>query len=380
MRTTLAMALGLTLALAAAPGCKKDESTGKEPADKTDPSAGKTADTGGKATGTGTGAQPEPGKVELPAAPQLPPLPAGLPETPSPETNPTTPEKVELGAMLFFDKRLSDGGQHSCESCHVPEQGWADGQPLSKKASGEMNTRHTPTLFNVGYLQDFYWDGRKKTLEDQILAAWTGQMGATPAKIADKLDAIPAYKARFERAFAGEPASDKTIPMALAAFVRTIRIGDSAWDRFEGGDAAAATDELKAGFKVFTEKAQCALCHAPPYYMDTLHHNVGIGYENVEKPDVGRFEVTKDAKDTGAFKTPGMRGAALHPPFFHDGSSTTLEAAVDTMLAGGHRKGNKHIDPKLKPAKLTKPERDQLIAFLKALSPEQKPFERPVLP
>jgi cytochrome c peroxidase len=366
MRHTFAIALTLALVLGAAPGCKKED-----PGAGGDKKAAPTKESG-KATGQGTGTDPQkeaaPGKVELPAAPPLPANPLGLPDLPSPDANPTTAEKVELGKMLFFDKRLSDAGQYSCETCHLEAKGWADGEKLSKKASGEMNTRHTPTLYNVGYSTAFYWDGRKKTLEDQILAAWTGQMGATPAKIAEALNAVPEYKARFERAFDGQGASDKTIPMALAAFVRTLRIGNSEWDRFEAGDQAAASEEVKAGFKVFSERAQCALCHAPPYYMDTLFHNVGVGYENAEKPDVGRFEVTKDVKDTGAFKTPSMRGVALHPPYFHDGSAATLEEAVDFMLAGGYRTGNQHIDPKLKPAKLTKQEREHLIAFIKALS------------
>ena len=366
MRIVFSITIAMVLAFA---GCGKktdDENSG-----------GKTTEPG--PTGTPTD-QPDKPKVELPDPPPVPDAPKGLPETPSPEDNPTTPEKVELGWMLFFDKRISDGGEFSCETCHVPEKGWADGEKLSRKANDQMNTRHSPTLVNVAYLADWYWDGREATLESQILAAWTGQVGATPDKVAEKLAAIPEYQARFERAFDGKAPDKENVVQALAAFVRTIRSGGSAWDDWESGEEDAVSDAAKAGFKVFSEKAQCALCHIPPLYMDTLYHNVGVGYGGEKEPDVGRFKVTNDEKDTGAFKTPGLRGVVSHPPYFHDGSVANLEQALDFMLGGGTRKGNKHIDEKLKPVKLTAQERTQLLEFIKTLSPEPAEYERPALP
>jgi cytochrome c peroxidase len=336
----------------------------------------------GPAAAETTAPSAEPIAPPIPTPAPIPPVPQGLPDpTPAPDDNPDTADKVALGELLFFDKRLSDTGTFSCETCHVPEKGWADGEALSAKADGQTNTRHSPTLFNVAYARQWYWDGRKPTLESQILAAWTGQVGATPDKVAKTLSTIPAYVERFKRAFNEGPTADN-IPKALASFVRIgIRSGNSPWDRYEkAGDESQVSAEVRDGFKVFTEKANCALCHAPPLYTDMLYHNIGVGYALSREPDPGRGQVSGQPAETGAFKTPGLRGVDLHPPYFHDGSAATLEEAVDFMLAGGHRKGNKYIDEKLKPVKLNAKDKAALIAFIKSLTPEQAPYKRPTLP
>lgn len=324
----------------------------------------------------------EPNRPNIPPAPPVPPVPYGLPDPmPAPADNPDTADKVALGELLFFDTRLSDGGTFSCETCHLPEKGWSDGNELSVKHDGKPNTRHSPALYNVAYATAWYWDGRKTTLEAQILAAWTGQVGATPEEVANELAEVPEYAERFKRAFAEGPTA-ANIPKALASFVRvTVRSGDSPWDRYErAGDTSKVSEQALAGFKVFTEKANCALCHAPPLYTDMLYHNTGVGYEGVDEPDPGRAKVTHNAAETGAFKTPGLRSVGLHPPYFHDGSAETLKQAVDFMLAGGYRKGNAHIDEKLKPVELTDEDHSNLLAFLEALTPDEKPYERPSLP
>lgn len=363
----------LSVALAAcllAPGCGKGEDKKPEESkpEATKPEKPETQ-------------KPEKSAVTLPDAPALPELPKGLPETPEPEDNKATPEKVMLGELLFFDTRMSDGGEFSCENCHYADKGWTDALPLSPKHDGKVNSRHSPTLVNVAYYQDWYWDGRKATLEDQILAAWIGQVGATPDKIAEKLAAIPAYAAHFQRAFDEGPTKDN-IPKALAAFVRIkLRSGNSPWDRYQAGEKDAVSEDVVAGFEVFSKKTLCAACHPPPLFTDTSYHNVGVGYEGNDKPDPGRFNVSKDDADTGKFKTPGLRSVAASAPYFHDGSVATLEEAVDFMLAGGHQKGNDHIDPliKGKKTKLNKKERAQLIAFIKALTPDQS-YTKPTLP
>jgi cytochrome c peroxidase len=326
----------------------------------------------------------KPAAPVIPPAPPIPPAPLGLPDTAAPADNADNPDKVALGELLFHDTRLSANGTYSCETCHLADQGWGDGRALSPKHDGSMNTRHSPTLYNVGYATEWYWDGRMPTLEAQIKAAWTGQVGGKPAEVAAALLAVPAYKERFARAFGEEPSEDN-IPKALASFLRIrMRSGDAPWDRYEKtGDASQVSPDALAGFKVFTEKASCALCHAPPLYTDMLYHNVGVGYGGPDKnaePDPGRGKVTNRPEETGAFKTPGLRGVALHPPYFHDGSAATLEEAVDFMIAGGHRKGNPRIDEKLKPKQLTAVERAQLIAFLNALTPSAPPPKRPALP
>jgi cytochrome c peroxidase len=334
------------------------------------------------APASASAAKPAPPAVDLPEAPPLAADPPFFEPIPEAEENTLTAEKAELGKLLFFDARLGRDSSWSCESCHYPDKGWGDGKKLSSKFGGEANRRHSPTLFNVAYAKEWYWDGREPTLESQILAAWKGQMGGQTTKVAKVLTAIPAYSARFVRAFGGE-ANEERIVHALASFVRTLRAGPTTWDRFEKGDEEAVGEDAKRGQKLFTGKANCSLCHAPPMYSDYRYHNVGIGSskggdgKRPKKIDRGRAKVTDEASDRGAFKTPTLRGAALHPPYFHDGSAATLEEAVDYMLSGGHE--DPHLDEQMKPIKLSAAEKKDLIAFLRALTPDTK-FARPSLP
>jgi cytochrome c peroxidase len=331
---------------------------------------------------------------EKPATPAVQPPAAAAPgplgEMAVPADNPITPEKIELGKKLFFDKRLSKTGMMSCESCHVPEMGWTDGKVLSPRFDGSMNTRHSPTLYNAGYYKQWYWDGRAATLEGQITAAWRGQMGGDPEQMAKMLSEIEAYRAEFEKAMGGPPSAEN-IPKAIAAFVRTITSENAAWDRYERGDKTAVSEDAIRGFQVFSQsdKANCTLCHLPPLYTDTLFHNVGVGYDK-PMPDLGRGRILADAakqkgttdpeadKLAGAFKTPTLRSVTETGPYFHDGSAGTLEQALDFMLKGGIK--NPNLDEKLQARKITGEERKQLLAFLTALTPEKKPFERPKLP
>jgi len=245
---------------------------------------------------------------------------------------------------------------------------------LSTKVGGAVNVRHTPTLYNAGFPNEFYWDGRAATLEANVLAAWKGQLGGEPDKVAAVLDAIPEYKARFAQVFGG--INGDNVAAAIAAFVRTLLSGGSAWDRHERGDADAVSEDVKKGWEIFRDKAHCALCHAPPVFSDMSYHNVGVGMQ-AKEPDVGRAKVTNDIKMTGAFKTPTLRSISKTAPYFHDGSAATLEDAVTSMINGGHR--NKYLDPKLKKVKLSGPEFDQLVAFLKSLESTEE-FKPPVLP
>lgn len=315
--------------------------------------------------------------------------PRGLQDQPLevPADNPMSAGKIKLGEQLFFDKRLSKTKKMSCETCHVPEKGWTDGLALSPKFDGSMNTRHTPTLYEVAFYPDLYWDGRAKGLEAQILAAWKGQMGADPDEIAKELAGIAGYKAAFEKDLGGPPTGDRVVK-ALASFVRTIHAGDTPFDRLAG--KARETSEAGKGFKVFSEIASCTNCHLPPVFSDGLFHNVGIGMDK-EKPDQGRGTIVSAAaqkasravtadeqKLMGAFKTPTLRGIALSGPYFHDGRAKTLDEAVDTVLKGGIK--NDHIDEKLQPKTLTTVQRRELMAFLNSLTPVNKTHKRPVLP
>ena len=335
--------------------------------------------------------KPAPSAQPAPATPPPPKPDIGpLGEMTIPADNPLTPEKAELGKKLFFDTRLSKNGKMSCETCHHPEKGWTDGEVVSTKFDDTKNTRHTPTLYNVGYYKQWYWDGRAATLEGQVTAAWRGQMGGDPDAVAMTLNGIDAYKADFQKVFNG-PATAANISQAFASFLRTIRSQDSPWDKYQAGDKSAVSDDVVKGFDVFSnsDKANCTLCHLPPLFTDTLFHNVGIGFDK-PMPDLGRGKILGDAaekagkqdpdadKMKGAFKTPTLRSVSEHPPYFHDGRAKSLEDAVDQMLKGGIK--NPNLDEKLKPKMLKAGERAQLIAFIKSLTPEQKPFEKPQVP
>jgi cytochrome c peroxidase len=302
-----------------------------------------------------------------------------------PADNSMTQAKIDLGRMLYYDKRLSGDGSRSCYSCHLKENGLTDGKPTAIGAYEAKLPRASPTLWNIGFHQAYYWDGRSPSLERQAMAAWTGgNMGVTgkdgrPSAndIAAKLNAIPGYQTAFQKAFGG-PATPDNIVQAISAFERTIVVpNNSAWIRFRSGDESAFNDDAKRGWKIFSEKAKCTNCHDGLLLTDQEYHNAGIGMD-APKPDVGRFVVTKIEKDTGAFKTPTLFDISKSAPYFHNGSAATLEEAVDVMLNGG--KKNKHLDTaNLKPAKLTKAEKADLLAFLRALDVEYTVTE-PTLP
>lgn len=289
-----------------------------------------------------------------------------------PADNPMTVEKVALGKQLFHDERLSADGSRSCYSCHVKENGLTDGLP---KAIGAYETplpRSSPTLWNIGYHSEFYWDGRSGSLEGQALAAWRGgNMGASGQNgrpsvddIAARINEIRIYGELFETVFGG-PATPDNIVKAIAAFERTIVSTDSAWVRFQSDQTDALSEQARRGWEIFDQKAQCTNCHSGLLLTDLQYHNVGIGMEAAD-PDGGRFAATNAESDTGAFKTPTLLDISKSAPYFHDGSAATLEESVDILLGGGIQ--NPHLDTvNLQPMQLTAAEKDDLLAFLRSL-------------
>jgi cytochrome c peroxidase len=298
-----------------------------------------------------------------------------LPPMIDPEDNPTTPEKVALGKQLFVDPRLSGSGKTACQACHYRHLGWADGRVLSPKDNGELNSRHTPSLYNVGYQTAWYWDGRATSLEGQILAAWKAQINADPDQVAPIIQAVPEYAAQFDAVFGG-PATPDTIVKALAAYLRTKNSDNSPWDRYEMGQTQAVTPDAVAGYQLFTGKAGCVACHAPPFYGNSTFYNIGLEHGK-ESPDPGRFKVTENEADRGAFKTPSLRSVALSAPYFHDGSRATLEQAVRYMASGGNpdpAKSELLVDRELSDTEIV-----QLLAFLRALT-SQEDWDMPEIP
>lgn len=307
-----------------------------------------------------------------------PPPPKGLEKATlvTAADNPWTMAKADLGKQLFFEPRLSGTGTMACAQCHHIDKAFTDGAAKSKKDDGTTNTRNSPTMYNVGYLDRLYWDGRAKTLEGNVLAAWKAQIGGKPEEAAKKLAAVPEYAASFQAAF-GEGPSEGTVVKALSSFLRTLRSGDSAFDRWNAGDKKALTDAATKGADLFMTRG-CVTCHVPPLFTDRLFHNVGIGM-TAEKPDVGAAgdKAFNDPSKMGQFKTPSLRDVAKTAPYFHDGSVSTLREAVKLMTTGGI--DNKHKDPLLVPWKLSDEEIDQLVAFLESLTGTVE-FTPPTLP
>ena len=311
--------------------------------------------------------------------PEILPLPPQLTTyepMPIPADNPMTPEKVALGRQLFFDERLSGDGSRSCYSCHVCEKGLTDGLAKSVGAFNKQLPRSSPTLWNIGYHKEFYWDGRSPSLEKQAMAAWTGaNMGAKADEIAVKLNGIQGYRAQFQKVF-GADATPDNIVKAIAAFERTIISGDTPLDRYRAGNQSALNASAMRGWNIF-QAIKCTNCHDGVLLTDQQYHNVGIGMDQKE-PDVGRFKVTNKPEDTGAFKTPTLRDIAESAPYFHDGSVATLEEALDIMLGGG--KPNQYLDKKnLEKRNVLPEQREDLLNFLRALNVDCG-LKKPALP
>jgi cytochrome c peroxidase len=327
--------------------------------------------------------------------PKLPPgLPADLWEVLVPPDNPVTPEKVELGRRLYFDKRLSRDGTISCATCHDPAKGFADGRKVSDGIGGKKGARNAPTVLNAVFNEFQFWDGRAPSLEEQAKGPMINpvEMGfGTHADLVANLRAAKAYDADFQKIF-GRDANIEDVVAAIAAFERTVVSGDSPFDRFMAGNKAALSESAQRGWALWNGKARCNTCHpfgdATPNFSDNKFHNIGVAAKGRDfaaiarkaasiadpaelafHPDfteLGRFVVTKQPKDIGAFKTPGMRDVALTAPYMHDGSEATLLDVVNFYDRGGEP--NPYLDGGIVPLKLTEQEKKDLVAFMESLT------------
>lgn len=305
-----------------------------------------------------------------------------LPAVPMPSDNVSTPARVELGQALFFDPRLSGNGAMSCASCHNPSLGWSDGLKTAVGWGGQVLGRATPTVTNTAYNTQFMWDGRKKSLEDQALGPMKTpqEMNTDFAVALARLRGVPGYVAMFDRAYPGEGVNEETIAKAIAAFERTVVVDDSPFDRWLAGDKAAMTMSQWRGYKVFTDEAKgnCAACHSAPNFTDNGFHNIGIAHTGDGDPDPGRYGIRKVASMKGAFKTPGLRDIALTAPYFRDGSASNLHQVVEHYVRGGDDRSN--LSASMKPLTLSQQEKDDLVAFMQALTGTRKPLAVPHLP
>jgi cytochrome c peroxidase len=307
--------------------------------------------------------------------------PLGLPPVPIPADNPPTAETIALGRKLYYEKRFSVDSTISCASCHDPEKGFADGKPFSDGVKGGRGDRSAPTVANAAYYTLQFWDGRAPSLEAQAEGPIQNpiEMGHTHEGCVASLQSDPEYVALFEKAFGPGPISMDMVTKAVASFERTVISGNSPFDRYQyGGDRKAMSAQAIRGLEVFKNpaKGNCAVCHTIgdkyALFTDNLFHNLGVGMNSKgELTDLGRFKETGKEADKGAFKTPTLRNIALTAPYMHDGSHKTLKDVVDFYIGGGN--GNPNLDKEIKPLKLSRQERDDLVAFLEALTGEMPP-------
>ncbi|MGR3319284.1 MAG: cytochrome-c peroxidase [Candidatus Anammoxibacter sp.] len=283
-----------------------------------------------------------------------------------PKDNPITKEKVELGKQLYFDKRLSVDNTVSCATCHSLTFGFSDGQSTSTGIKGQKGGRNAPTVINTTYNDLQFWDGRSGSLEEQALGPIQNpiEMGFTLDGVVKRLNQIKGYTDQFQAIFKTDVTSEG-IAKAIATFERTILSGGSRWDDYNYGDEGALSDSAKEGLELFNGKALCSSCHLGFNLTDNAFHNIGVGM-NQQEPDLGRYNVTKDEKDRGAFKTPTLRDVAKSAPYMHDGGIETLEEVVELYNKGGEP--NQWLDKKLKPLNLSGKEKRSIVEFLKNLN------------
>jgi cytochrome c peroxidase len=308
--------------------------------------------------------------------PDGPVIPLGLVPIIWPEDNPYTPAKAELGWLLFFDKRLSSDGTIACASCHSPEHAFTDGSPVSTGIGLQKGGRSAPTIINRIYGAAQFWDGRASSLVEQAKGPLANSLEMTTEKEADKaheavidrLRQIGEYRKRFKEVFGTEKFTIDHAAKALATFEGVVLSGNSAYDRFKAGDKQALSEGQQRGMKIFfSNNARCDSCHDGAAFTTNQFANIGIGMDK-PNPDLGRYNVTKNEADKGAFKTPGLREVSHTGPYMHDGSLKTLEEVVEHYNKGGIK--NRWLHQDIRPLNLSVQDKKDLVEFLHALDGE----------
>jgi cytochrome c peroxidase len=308
----------------------------------------------------------------------------------------STDERVQLGRLLFFDPILSGANDISCATCHHPDLGFGDGRALSmgkgghgigaERAAGAVVRRGAPTLWNAAFNHKQFWDGRADDLEDQAKGPITNEieMNENPETLVKELKDIPEYARHFDSAFAGTDGSAVTlenVQKAVASFERTLTAGNSPFDHFVRGELGALTPEQRRGFNLFRSgRTRCFECHGLPTFANPDFKIVGVPDADPSQPDFGRFDVTRGEGNKFAFKVPTLRNVVLNAPYMHNGRFKTLEEVLDFYAAGGGPGvgfKDAKVDDKIHAYSITPEEKQDLIAFLCALTDESNLPEFP---
>lgn len=329
------------------------------------------------------------------------PIPEGVLPPIIPDDNPLSQAKVALGQKLYFDQRLSVDNSVSCATCHDPRKGFTDGKPVAEGVKQQKGARNSPTVLNAAYFEQQFWDGRAEMLEDQAILPLINPVEmAMPSHSAveEKLRALPEYPPLFQKAFGKPEITIVRVGQAIASFERTLISFSAPIDHFLIGKKNAISDAAKRGWDLFNGKARCNTCHGyvdvVPTFTDNKYHNIGVGAKHRDfsalareaqhamqkgdpkiidelalKPhfsELGRFLITKEQKDMGAFKTPGLRNLELTAPYMHDGSEATLLDVINFYDRGGEN--NPFLDGGIRPLHLTDQEKADLVELMKTFT------------
>lgn len=295
---------------------------------------------------------------------------------PFPESAPYSPQLATLGKMLFFDPRLSGAKNMNCASCHNPSFGYEAPVELAVGGLNEPLSRHAPTTLNMAWVTPLFWDGRAADLEEQAAGPITApvEMNGKFDEIITTLSDIAEYRIWFERLFPETGVSRETILTAIATYERTIVSGWAPFDRWIDGDEGAMSVAAVNGFRLFNGKANCAVCHTGWNFTDNRFHDIGLYTD-----DIGRAAVDDSMPgNRHAFKTPGLRDLTYRAPFMHNGSVADLEDVIRHYESGGAVRPSR--SEHMVPFELSDRERDDLLAFLQALTAEISETPMPNLP
>ena len=297
-----------------------------------------------------------------------------------------TPHQIDLGRYLFFDPVLSGDGTLSCASCHDPARGLSDGRARSIGVHGADAGRAAPTLWNVAFLQRFFWDARADSLEAQAAGPLFSpiEMGNTPVKLLSSLNGNTQYRRLFAQAFpeSAGPVTERQVYTALAAFQTSLVSLNSRYDRYVHGYEAALSQHELEGLNVFRSfVARCSECHTPPLFTNEQIAVIGMPEPAGRAFDVGAEVTLHSPKLKGGFKVPTLRNIARTAPYSHSGAFTGLRGAVEfynkgrgnAVPDGMHLYLHWHIsDPGLSESEV-----DRIVDFLGALTDETFVPQRP---
>jgi cytochrome c peroxidase len=306
---------------------------------------------------------------------------ASFPMPDLPRDNPLIVERVELGKKLFFDKRVSINDQQSCADCHSPEKAFTDGRRVARGAEGDPGTRNSMPLFNLAWKKEFFWDGRAKSLREQVLQPIQNpvEMHQSLTNLVAKLARENFYSNLFTAAFGSAEITAEKISLALENYLLTLTSFDSKFDRVLRGEGKFTPEEQR-GFELFSTEydprrgqygADCFHCHGGPLFQSQSFANNG---SDGAFRDLGRELVTGKKSDRGKFAVPSLRNVALTAPYMHDGRFRTLEEVVEHYSTGVVRSAT--LDPNLAKhpdggVPLSAADKRALVAFLKTLTDEK---------